>query len=142
MRMLVLDTNHLTELERGTSAPAMRLLGRLRAAAEESATTIVSVEEQLTGRIAQIRAQRELRHQPPSYQRLQQHIEFFAAWLVLPFDDEAARLAASFRSQGIRIGTMDLKIAAITLVHGAMLLTRNTVDFAQVPGLRFANWLD
>jgi predicted nucleic acid-binding protein len=37
---------------------------------------------------------------------------------------------------------MDLKIAAITLVHGAMLLTRNTVDFAKVPGLRFANWLD
>jgi tRNA(fMet)-specific endonuclease VapC len=47
-----------------------------------------------------------------------------------------------FRSQGIRIGTLDLKIAAITIAHDATLLTRNTVDFAKVPGLRFENWLD
>jgi tRNA(fMet)-specific endonuclease VapC len=37
---------------------------------------------------------------------------------------------------------MDLKIASIAISHDATLLTRNTVDFAQVPGLRFENWLD
>ena len=47
-----------------------------------------------------------------------------------------------FRKQGIRIGTMDLRIASIALAHVATLLTRNTVDFAQVPGLCFENWLD
>jgi len=31
---------------------------------------------------------------------------------------------------------MDLKIACIALVHEASLLTRNTNDFAKVPGLR------
>jgi len=35
-----------------------------------------------------------------------------------------------------------MKIAAITLAHGAALLTRNIADFAKVPGLRFENWLD
>ncbi len=35
-----------------------------------------------------------------------------------------------------------LRIASITLAHDATLLTRNSVDFAQVPGLRFENWLD
>lgn len=36
---------------------------------------------------------------------------------------------------------MDLRIAAICLVHDALLLTRNTRDFA-FPGLRQENWLD
>jgi tRNA(fMet)-specific endonuclease VapC len=48
----------------------------------------------------------------------------------------------SLRRKGIRIGTMDLRIASITLAHDATLLTRNSVDFARVPGLRFENWLD
>ena len=41
-----------------------------------------------------------------------------------------------------RIGTLDLKIAAIAISHDALLLTRNLVDFAKVPGLRVENWLD
>jgi len=37
---------------------------------------------------------------------------------------------------------VDIKIACITLEHDALLLTRNVVDFAKVPALRFENWLD
>jgi tRNA(fMet)-specific endonuclease VapC len=40
----------------------------------------------------------------------------------------------------IRIGTMDLKIAAIALAHGATLLSRNLVDFKKVPGLTVEDW--
>ncbi len=140
--MLVLDTNHLTELERGTSNPAAGLIKRLSDYRGDSATTVITVEEQLSGRIAQIRRQRELHDQLIYYRWLQDHVDFFASWLVLPFDTEAADLVMSFRRQGIRIGTMDLKIAAITMVHEVTLLTRNTVDFAKVPGLRFENRLD
>ncbi len=39
------------------------------------------------------------------------------------------------------IGTQDMKIAAIALVPDALLLSRNTVDFARVPGLRVESWL-
>lgn len=39
------------------------------------------------------------------------------------------------------MGTMDLKIASISLAHGATLLTRNLRDFEAMPGLRLEDWL-
>jgi predicted nucleic acid-binding protein len=36
---------------------------------------------------------------------------------------------------------MDLKIAAIVLIHDALLLSVNLRDFQQVPNLRVANWI-
>ena len=68
--------------------------------------------------------------------------DFLAGFTRLPFDKKAAARFLKLRKQGVRIGTMDLRIACITLEHDALLLTRNTVDFAKVPNLRFENWLD
>ena len=69
-------------------------------------------------------------------------MNFLAAFTFLPWDSEAADLFQLLRRQGIRIGSMDLKIACTVIAHDATLLTRNTLDFAQVPGLRFEDWLD
>jgi tRNA(fMet)-specific endonuclease VapC len=65
-----------------------------------------------------------------------------AGFTRLPFDEEAAARFLKLRKQGLRIGTMDLRIACIVMEHNAVLLTRNTKDFEQVPGLKFENWLD
>jgi len=40
----------------------------------------------------------------------------------------------------LRVGAMDLKIAAIALAHPATGLTRNQKDFSRVPDLRVADW--
>jgi tRNA(fMet)-specific endonuclease VapC len=77
-----------------------------------------------------------------AYARLKRRLEFYAGWNVLPWDEGSARRFVSFRQHRLRIGSMDLKIACIALAHEATLLTRNTADFAQVPGLRIENWLD
>ena len=69
-------------------------------------------------------------------------MNFFARWVVLSLDAESTAAFSRFRSEGIRIGTMDLRITCIALAHDATLLTRNTVDFAQIPSLRFENWLE
>jgi tRNA(fMet)-specific endonuclease VapC len=58
----------------------------------------------------------------------------------VPFDDRAADRFTSLRRAGIRIGSMDLKIAAIALVHDALLVTGNLRDFAVVPNLRCEDW--
>ena len=121
---------------------SVELLGRIRASGQDAATTIVTVEEQLRGWLAEIHRRNDPHLQIPAYERLHRRIEFFAAWTVLPWDAESAALFLNFRRQGLRIGTMDLKIACIALAHDATLLTRNASDFAQVPGLRVENWLD
>lgn len=139
--MLVLDTNHVREFAAGSEAGA-RLRDRIGLGSEETATTIVCAEETLRGWLAELHRLSNPHQQIAAYRKLHDRIEFFAAWLVLPWDSDAADRFIRLRRDGVRIGTMDLKIACITLAHDATLLTRNTGDFAKVPGLRFENWLD
>jgi len=140
--VLILDTDHLGEFDDASAAGA-RLNERLLASDEELAATIVSVEEQLRGWLAQIhRLHADPYAQIPAYTRLQRRLEFYGDWTVLPWDTGSAELFSDLRRQGVRIGSMDLKIACIALTHGAILLTRNSSDFARVPGLRIENWLD
>ncbi|MFM2169488.1 MAG: tRNA(fMet)-specific endonuclease VapC [Verrucomicrobiota bacterium] len=139
--MLILDTNHTQQISRGSPA-GVRLLNRLRECGASVATTIVSAEEHLRGWMAEIRKRTKPEEQVDPYRRLLTTMEFYSAWLVLPWDFEAAALFSLHRTGGVRIGSMDLKIACIALAHEAVVLTRNSVDFSQVPGLRHENWLD
>jgi tRNA(fMet)-specific endonuclease VapC len=139
--MLVLDTNHVSELDRGSifAANFERRRGRSKVAIF---TTVVTMEEMLHGWIALIRQCRDAASQVACYSRLEQSVRTLADWDILPFDADAVRIFADLRKQRLRVGTMDLKIAAIVLAHDATLLTRNVVDFAKVPGLKIDNWLD
>ena len=139
--MLVLDTDHLSELE-VRSAPGLRLVTRLSARRDDAVITAVTVEEHLRGWLAEIRSRTKPRDQIRAYARLVRTVEAHAKWTILPWDEDAVRVFESLVKRRIRIGTQDLKIAAITLAHDATLLTRNTGDFAQVPGLKFEDWLD
>ena len=139
--MLVLDTNHASELIFRTTA-GLRLLQRLDQSGGEVAVTAVTVEESLRGWLAEIRRHAEPRRQIPAYQRLVGQVEVFASWLVLPWDDDAANRFDGLKSLRQKIGTQDLKIACICLAHEATLLTRNVADFTPVPGLLVENWLD
>lgn len=139
--MLVLDTNHITALGYAGEL-GDRLRRRLFAANQETATTIVNVEEQLRGWMAVINRLKDPHEQISAYSELNNRIELFASWIVLPWDSESADVFVKLKEQRLRVGTMDLKIASIVIAHDAVLLTRNSSDFAQVPGLKFENWLD
>lgn len=139
--MLVLDTNHLRELALETER-GVRLKARLAAAKKGSVIAIPTVEEVLKGRMAKLAAARETGALAFAYQKLDDALDFLASYVRLPWDAEAGARFQRFCAAGIRIGTMDLRIACIAIEHDATLLTRNVVDFAKVPGLRFENWLD
>ena len=64
---------------------------------------------------------------------------------VLPFDDVAAwqfgQLYGRLKRVGIGVNIADLMIASIALVHNLTLVTHNTADFRNIPGLRLDDWL-
>ncbi len=138
--MLILDTDHLTEIERG-SAAGSALRKRLNRPEIDAVATIVSAEEQLRGWLAQIHAKRSVHDQIDAYSRLQARLEFYAEWTLLPWTKGAADRFVAFRKARVRIGTMDLKIASIALEHGGTVLSQNLGDFQQVPGLKVESWL-
>lgn len=141
--MLVLDTDHISLLEQADSVKRARLIHRLdQAGVEAVVTTIVSYEEQSRGWLAYVARARSMTEQIDAYERLARHLETYRRLVVLEYDRTAAEHYRRLRSTRINIGTLDLKIAAITLANQATLLSRNLKDFEKVPGLRVQNWLD
>jgi len=139
--LLVLDTDHFSELERDLE-PGKRLGQRLSLSVFDKTLTVITIEEEMRGWLAEIRRRNDLHRQIAPYSKLQRQVETFADWIILPWDADSADLFVRLRRQGLRIGSLDLKIACIALAHDATLLTRNATDFAQVPGLPIENWLD
>jgi len=138
--MLILDTDHFSELLSLKSAASKALHARLAAADDELAVTIVTAEELLRGWLSAIHQTPAPRDQMRPYGRLQHLLGALSDWTVLPWESVAIDIFEQLRPQHRRLGTMDLKIAAIALTHQATVLTRNTRDFAAISGLAIADW--
>ena len=140
--MIILDTDHVSALQHRDAPKAFALQARLEILSPaEIATTVITVEEQTRGWLGLIRRYPDVHRQVAYYERLVRLFDFFAEWQILPFDQRAADEFKRLRQQGVRIGTMDLKIASIVLVGGVTLLSGNNRDFQQVPGIQVEDWL-
>lgn len=139
--MIVLDTDHLSVLERSDQPGSIALRARLaQVPPAEVVTTIISYEEQMRGWMAYLARTRAMAQQVEAYRRLLQHLDNYRRIPVLPFDEAAAIAFQQLRRARLRIGIMDLKIAAIVAPRNATLLSRNLGDFRQVPGLQVEDW--
>jgi tRNA(fMet)-specific endonuclease VapC len=141
--MILLDTDHLTFLKYPDSQRGRCLVDRLNAApaSEVIGVSIVTVEERMRGWLAVIAREKSALRQVVGYRELALLFEFYAAFVVVPFDESAAREFDDLRQRKLRIGSMDLKIASTAMAHNALLLSANRGDFKRVPGLRVENWL-
>jgi tRNA(fMet)-specific endonuclease VapC len=139
--MLILDTDHLVEYQRGTSTEARRLMEPLVASGESYSTSIISVEELMRGWMAAIRRTSNPTQQVRAYRQLGQLFRFFASWEVFDWTPESAAIFNELKAAKIRVGTMGLKIACIALARNATLLSRNLKDYEKVPDLKVLDWL-
>jgi predicted nucleic acid-binding protein len=102
--VLVLDTNHVSELTYRTAA-GLRLIQKLDVTNEDAAVTAINVEESLRGWLAEIRRRTDPRTQIAAYQRLIRQVEVFASWLLLPWDEDAANHFDSLKLLRQQVGT-------------------------------------
>lgn len=139
--MIVLDTDCLSLLERERLLESSKLLKALEEHRSDNIfTTIITFEEQMRGWLSFIARCKNLEEQVAGYERLHRFLESYRNTPVLDFDAKAAAVFRGLKDSKIRIGTMDLKIAAIAMSNDALLITRNLSDFAQIPELRVQDW--
>jgi tRNA(fMet)-specific endonuclease VapC len=132
----------MSELQHADSKRRVKLVQRLDLRGDRTvATTIVTVEELLRGRLATVHSRPAGSQQVIPYTELLNLLALCAEWLILSFDPTSADRFHELRAAKVRIGTMDLKIASVALVQGATLLSANLKDLRQVPGLTVEDWL-
>ncbi|MFN5513451.1 MAG: type II toxin-antitoxin system VapC family toxin [Cyanobacteriota bacterium] len=138
--MYILDTDHLSLIQR-KGQEGMRILSRLATLEEiEIAVTVITYEEQVRGRLGVISRAKTLDEQIFAYQGLQQLGIDYRLIVIIPFCRTAALEHQRLRKAYPRLGNMDLKIAAISLINNAILITRNISDFGQIIELRTEDW--
>ena len=139
--MYVLDTDLFSLMDRSASLESHRLRFRLsNIQKDELATTIITFEEQTRGWLAWIAKSKTLEQEVERYRDLRKMIESYRNVKILDFDEIAASHFAMLRKEPRRLGTMDLKIAAIAMANNAILLSRNLKDFGKISALQVEDW--
>jgi tRNA(fMet)-specific endonuclease VapC len=137
----LLDTDHISFLQRRSSIEFNRLMIRIaRYAPEDFALSAVSFHEQTLGAHNFINRAQTNTDMIRGYNLLLEILQGFSSAPVLPFDAEAIAVFDELRSQKVRVSTMDLRIASIALSRELVLLTRNVRDFSKVPKLVTEDW--
>jgi tRNA(fMet)-specific endonuclease VapC len=138
--MIAFDTDVLKEILLGNptfAASAATIPPR------EQAVPVVVIEEILRGRLQVIRqaeAGTARVNMPRAYDLFEQTLRDMQQVTVLSYTPHADTLYLQWRHQRIRVGTHDLRIAAICVAHEATLISRNRPDYTRVPGLQVEFW--
>ena len=138
--MIAFDTDVLTEVLLGNTA----YVGRAAAIPlHEQAVPVIVVEEIMRGRlniIRQAEAGRASISLARAYELFEDTFADFRRLHILSYTVQAEAFYQEWRQQGFRLGTHDLRIAAICVAYSATLISRNRRDFERVPGLVAEFW--
>ncbi|MGK7947787.1 MAG: type II toxin-antitoxin system VapC family toxin [Xenococcaceae cyanobacterium] len=136
MNLWILDTDHFSLFQRGHPIVVQRVINTN---SQQLAITIISVEEQIRGRLNIIRRSTS-RETVLAYANLKSLLDDIQHINILDFTNDADDCYQDLVKQKIRVGTRDLRIAAIALSVDGIVVTRNKRDFEKVPNLRFEDW--
>jgi tRNA(fMet)-specific endonuclease VapC len=138
--VIILDTDLLSIVQRAEGQQYENLVDRLDVEDDEVAVSIISFEEQMRGWLAFIARAKATSDYVKGYSRVHALLDDFITRPVLDFDESCASEFDRLIRSKVRVGTMDLRIAATAIAHDALLLSKNLIDFRKVPGLRVDDW--
>lgn len=137
MKLYVLDTNVLVSFQEGDATVCAKVLGRPM---DELATTVITVEEQLSGWYTLLRRAKNAEQLSRTYQRLADTVLLFARFQLLSFTELAIARFEYLKTLKLGVKHMDLRIAAIAVEFGGTVVTANTTDFRDIPELDIEDW--
>ena len=138
--MIAFDTDVLSAILLGNPAFVQRAAAFT---VREQAVPVIVIEEIMRGRLNVIRQAETGRANVSiarAYELFEKTFADFRRIQVVSYTSQADALYQQWRQQGIRIATHDLRIAATCIAHAAILISRNRIDFEQVPGLQVEFW--
>ena len=139
--MFLLDTDHLAIVQWQTQPAFSQLSSRMAAHdSDDFFVSIASFHEQVAGWNTYLSRATSPPRVIEAYRRFHRILSDFAAMQVLLFDQPVSNVFETLRRQRVRVGTMDLRIAATAIAHRLTLLSRNIKDFSKVPGLLVEDW--
>lgn len=104
---------------------------------------VVVVEEVFRGRLDGIRKAQAGQTKislSRAYDLFAESVQGVRDFHLLPYTATADAQFRQWKAAKVRVGSQDLRIAAIAVAHGATFVTRNARDYALVPGLTFDVW--
>jgi len=138
MSLFILDTDTVTL----ASYRHPQVTARIQQAQQTDDVTVcvITVREIMEGWIAASTRSAQPQRILAAYEGLRRSTEYFAEFDIIPFTPAAlARFDALVKSR-LNVRNDDLRIAAIALEAGAIVVTRNLRDFRRVPGLICEDW--
>ncbi|MDZ4848340.1 MAG: type II toxin-antitoxin system VapC family toxin [Pirellulaceae bacterium] len=140
--MYLFDTDHWTILQLRNGQQYEALFAKMNEVGRGLCfTSIVTFHEVMNGWLKYIASPKSQKSVVNAYARFEALLDAFSSSELLPFSEKASEEFTRLRSNGCRIGLMDLRIASIGLTHGMIVVTRNKVDFGRVPGLDLQDWI-
>jgi tRNA(fMet)-specific endonuclease VapC len=134
----ILDTDHFSLYQR-LHPEVLERVNQIDQ--QQLAITVITVEEQMIGWLNAVqKAQNKSRQINWAYTQLRESVQLANQFSISDFTIAANERFLQLRSQGIRIGTKDLRIASIALEVDATIVTRNRKDFDKVPNLAIVDW--
>lgn len=137
MLQYLFDTDHLTLYDHADVTVWRHFSAALWGSVGIGAVT---VEESLRGRLLALSRHTHGPLQVQAYDRLLASLPLFQQFALVPFDLACENQYQRLRGMHLRIGSQDVRIAAIALAHRLVLVTRNRRDFGRIPGLVREDW--
>ena len=140
MSLLILDTDHVSLFLKGNTLVCDRIF---QTEPDDLAISVITAEEICQGWLSEINKYSQASQSSRlllAYSEFEKTLDFFQTIQRLSFDTNAYNQFEILRHQFRRLGTRDLRIAAIALSLNATVVTRNAKDFGQIQNLTIEDW--